>query len=335
MSNIKKGFITPIILRTGGIGDLIALSSISYYIPMLLDIKHDILKFVSQEKYKAVFPWFKERVQFISYFSPINKVKYNSIVDLNRIKKTTRPVYFEGIIESSKENWFNIQYENVGVSDFKEEYGRPILKTERIYNDPSNIDISKKSILVNPRSTAIIRSMRFEDIYMAIINIIGNDDVNIYVHDRNIRQIDEEFINGINDSRIKIISAKSLKQFFLDAYDATLTVSVDTALLHFREGVAKCGIGIYGPFPYECRSKYYKHTLSFNIKSDCPNMPCFVHVKKPDAICDYQQLLHDNGKYDKNWYDVAPCCCNIYNSTVVEQLIDNMKDYLIKTLKGE
>jgi hypothetical protein len=56
MSNIKKGFITPIILRTGGIGDLIALSSISYYIPTLLNIKHDILKFVSQEKYKAVFP---------------------------------------------------------------------------------------------------------------------------------------------------------------------------------------------------------------------------------------------------------------------------------------
>jgi len=256
----------------------------------------------------------------------------NNAIEKAKINKKYKPIYFEGIIENSKENWFNLQYKVIGSTTFNTKYGRPMLKTKRINNNPSNIDLNKPSILVNPRSTAIIRSMRFQDIYESIISCIGDNDVNIYVHDRNLRQFDNDFITMTNDKRIKIISAKSLSQFFLDAFDATLSISVDTAQFHFREGVEKPAIGLYGPFPYECRTKYYIHTKSLNIISDCPNMPCFIHVKAPDAICEFQQKLIDSKEYNNKFREVAPCCCNEWNNTVQKQIVNNFKDYIIDTL---
>jgi ADP-heptose:LPS heptosyltransferase len=140
--------------------------------------------------------------------------------------------------------------------------------------------------------------MRFQDIYEFLIKIIKDADVNIYIHARNLRKNDMDFIENVNDDRIKVIEAKSLNMFFLDVFDADLSISVDTAQFHFREGVEKPAIGIYGPFPYECRTKYYKYTKSIDIKSKCPNMPCFIHVKSADSICDFQQELMDKGEYD-------------------------------------
>jgi hypothetical protein len=56
IKDIKKNRIMfPIVLRTGGIGDLIALSSISHNVPTFIKKQAYKLKFVSQEKYRDVF----------------------------------------------------------------------------------------------------------------------------------------------------------------------------------------------------------------------------------------------------------------------------------------
>ena len=81
----KNKFIFPIILRTGGIGDLIALSSISYYIPELLNNNNTSIKFVSQEKYREIFDWYKRPVTFISYFSPVTKYESNNVIEKTKI----------------------------------------------------------------------------------------------------------------------------------------------------------------------------------------------------------------------------------------------------------
>jgi hypothetical protein len=326
--------IFPIILRTGGIGDLIALSSISMNVVKFLNKKSINLKFISQEKYRSVFKWYREPITFVSYFSPIVRYDSNNFIEKRRINSRYKTIYYEGVIENSKNNWYELQYNTIGIGEFDTEWGRPHLKTTRINNNKSNISSDKLSILINPRSTAIIRSMRFQDIYESTIACIGEKDVNIYIHDLNLRAHDVKYIDNLNDDRVKIISAKNLDEFFLDAYDATLTISVDTALLHFREGVEKPAIGLYGPFPFECRSKYYKYTKSLNIRSDCENAPCFIHVKSADSICDFQKSLHDNDNYDIEYRDYAPCCCNEWNSTVQQQIIDNFKGYIIDNLSS-
>jgi ADP-heptose:LPS heptosyltransferase len=325
-------FTNPIILRTGGIGDLIALSSLSTFIVDELKINEESLVFVSQEKYKAVFDWYKYNLKFVSYFAPITNWISKNVLDKNKLFKKYKTIFFEGVIENSNDNWFNVQFNQIGIKNLDQTYGRPRLRTTRINNLPSNIDKSKKSILINPRSTAIIRSMMFKDLYESVIAIIGDDDVNIYVHDRNISEIDQEYIDFIKDSRINVINAKTLSDFFLDAYDADLTMSVDTALLHFREGIEKPGIGLYGQFPYECRSLHYKYTLSFNIQSKCPHMPCFIHVQKPDQICPFQQDLIDNNEYDIKYFKTAPCTNSNWNIDVVNQITTKSREYLLTNL---
>jgi len=328
----ENKMVFPIILRTGGIGDLIALSSISMNIVQFLNKKSKNLKFISQEKYRSVFKWYREPVTFISYFSPIVRYKSNNSLEKKRVNSRYKTIYYEGVIENSKDNWYELQYKTIGIDEFDFEWGRPQLKTARINNNKSNIDSDKPSILINPRSTAIIRSMRFQDIYESVIECINNKDVNIYIHELNLRIEDINYINNLKDDRIKIIAAKNLDEFFLDAYDATLCISVDTALFHFREGIEKPAIGLYGPFPYECRTKYYKYTKSLNIKSDCPTSPCFIHVKKADDICDFQKSLHESEDYDMRYKDYAPCCCNEWNITVKKQIVDNFKNYILETL---
>ena len=170
--------------------------------------------------------------------------------------------------------------------------------------------------------------MKFQDIYESLIECIGSKDVNIYIHILNTTEQDLEYIKNLNDNRVKIIKAETLEQFFLDAFDVDLVLSVDSAIHHFREGIEKPSIGLYGPFPMECRNKYFRYTKSINIKSDCPNMPCFIHVRKANEICNFQQKLHDEKIYDEKNRMVAPCCCNDYNKTVKEQIINECKSYI-------
>lgn len=306
--NIDYTFVNPIVIRTGGIGDLIALSSLIQYLHVELNIPTKNLSFITQEKYKTIFDWFETPVNFISYFSPITD-NYTSI-SKKKIVEKFKPIFFEGVIENSKDNWFELQFAHIGFTLFDPDYGKPKLVKKRINENISNIDSSKKSILINPQSTAIIRSMRFEDLYSPLVKTINDFDCNIYVHEKNLNELDFDFINNIKDNRIKIIKANSLEQFFLDSYDATLTISVDTSLLHFRQGISKPAIGIYGAFSSDCRTKYYDTTLSFDITSTCSYMPCYKHVKKAFETCDFQQQLHNSNIYDEKYKLYAPCTCN-------------------------
>jgi ADP-heptose:LPS heptosyltransferase len=284
-----------------------------------------------------VFDWFESDVDFISYFTPTVSWKKGSITKKKNVNKKIKPIFFEGLIENSSINWFELQYNEIGAvssNTFDTSLGRPKLKTKRISKKKSNIDLTKKSILLNPRSTSIIRSMRFEDMYNALIKIINDLDCNIYVHSKNIKNEDVNFISKQSkiDNRINVIHAKTLEEFLLDAYDTTIAISVDSAIVHFREGIQKPCIGIYGQFTTECRTKYYKHTHTFDIKSDCPHMPCFVHVKKNDEICEFQRELMESGEYDKRWYYTPPCFTGVYNNTLIDQLVLNMKDYINKNI---
>ena len=130
----NKKTIFPIILRTGGIGDLIALSSISMNIIKFLNKKSNNLKFISQEKYRSVFEWYDEPITFISYFSPIVRYKSNSSIEKKRINGKYKTIYYEGVIENSKENWYELQYKTIGINEFNSDWGRPQLKTKRINN---------------------------------------------------------------------------------------------------------------------------------------------------------------------------------------------------------
>ena len=330
--NIKNPKKKIVIIRTGGIGDLISLSSITCF---LYENVSKNITWITSPKYPEIFNWYKVPVKGLTFFDAVEKN-----IDLLKLKKGNRftgVVYFEGVIENSKENWYELQYEVIGMEKegFNPEWGRPQLKIPKEFEKKhtGNIDLSKKSILINPRSTSRIRTMPFSDIYEAIIEVIkDNPNYNIYVHEYNIvSKLDKEKLKEIQekDPRVKLIKAKNLHEFFLDAKDATYTISVDTALIHFREGIEKPGLGIYAAFPTEARTKYYKYTLSIDIPFEkCGQQPCFIHTKRPMEHCEFARVRFYNKQMTEDEYAYAPCIFSKYNEKLIENLIKGVESLL-------
>lgn len=284
-----------IIFRYGGIGDLIALTSIVDY------FEDKQVYFVTQEKYFPLFDWFEIRPKLIATNKPIfTKFKFSN--NLSNWAEFNG----NGVVEAGeKSNWFEVFF---GMSCLKvgAEYFRPSLKTERITDRESNIQIlgtGKPSLLICNKATAMMRTAKASTI---IDCIPDKGKYDIFVHEINLAP--GEKVNAI------VIPPCSYADFFLDVFDADKVISVDTGALHFREGVEKPAIGIYNSFTTESRTKYYQYTKSYDIKSDCDLQPCFLHENEKLKHCP-----------KGNSFD-APCLSHEFNVSLKEQLTEIFKD---------
>lgn len=304
-SNAKK----VAIIRAGGIGDLLALSSLSHYLVSVLGRR---VTFVTQKKYFPLFDWFVSYNRAMDFKTPLT---------INDVKHKLNPytyINFEGKIEQSRENWFHLFFENFDV-DF-EFWGRPILKApEYFYSISFKTEspcLERNSILLSLTSTANIRSLELETVWEAIEPLIGNKKV--FVHKTNLRENDLVFIEKTKPKRLKVIPPNSLSEYLFDLFFAANVISTDTGALHFREGVGRPAIGLFNAFASHARAKYYQHTRSFDIKSNCPHQPCFKHCNRHDDIC----LNHQGNK------NVAPCFDPSHNDSLITQLHEIFKNNL-------
>ena len=96
---------------------------------------------------------------------------------------------------------------------------------------------------------------------------------------------------------VKFISSPTLSAFLNDLYDATEVITVDSAAVHFREGIGKRCLALYNSFDKASRTKYYKHITAVNIKSECDKQPCFKHELNKGDLCEKV----------KKWQYSAPC----------------------------
>lgn len=279
------------IFRSGGIGDLIALSGISNY------FNNITCTFVTQPQYKDIFKWFLYNVKFSDWRLPL--LTFDIRKQLNKINSQ---INYEGKIESSNENWFNVFFKD--ISNDMIQYGRPQLKTFRIEKKPSNIQ-QKNNILLCLKASANIRSIALKDVLDSL-----NTNKTIYIHEDSLNMEDREFAKNKN---IQIIKAFSLNDFLLDLYDAEEVISVDTGAVHFREGINKSCLGIYFSFSSECRTLYYKYVKTINIQSQCKYQPCFYHCFRKNDKCKFQI----ENKIDSN---IAPCADSKYNKELINQL---------------
>jgi hypothetical protein len=297
---------TVLIIRSGGIGDIIALSSIC------TQLTGKSIIFLTQKQYKPVFDWFQnDRIRVVDFNEPMFSGSVTKFI-LN--SRSIKLIDFDGVIENgSDENWYKIFYRSIGVNSTEL---RPALRTHRGTQIPSNINKSIHSILVCHKASANMRTMAFQDIYTAIQETKYKDS-NIYVHTGNITPKDSEFIKSVKDEKIKIISAPGVKEFLLDCYDADLVLSVDTAAIHFREGIQKPAIGFYASFTAECRTLGYRFTKGVNITSGCDLQPCFLHQTVLNQVC-------PRSEKDSMF---APCLDSRINKSVVEQIIKAINNY--------
>ena len=291
---------TSVVIRSGGIGDLLALSTVCEQLPGRVN-------FVTQSKYFDVFNWYRNRVNLYDMTKPIfTAFTYRKSME---VANTFRYVKFEDAVEKgARENWYHIFYKSIGM-DIKPELCRPILS--RSYKIDENI-YNGKSILLVHRSTANMRSMSLETMYKAVNNVFPKH--NVYVHNAILTAKDAEFAEN-ND--IFTITANTVAEYLEDVYNVDMVVSVDSAAIHFREGVQKPAIGIYNAFTAECRTKYYRTTKSFDISPVCEKQPCFLHQTKIDENCEFAEIGHTE----------APCFGKL-NKNIVAELTEKIRSSL-------
>jgi ADP-heptose:LPS heptosyltransferase len=103
------------------------------------------------------------------------------------------------------------------------------------------------------------------------------------VHEVDLTETDKRFIEQTGN--IFILPQSDLHDYLVNLYDADMVVTTDTGGLHFREGVGRPALGVFGAMTTGSRTSGYRFTKSFNVKSTCEHQPCFIHERIKNQVC--------------------------------------------------
>ena len=300
-----------LIICGGGIGDIIAYSSICKY----LHEKGINIHFATQKKYFDILKWFQTPVEILDVEKPI----FRDFSLSNRISKYNkwRRIFTELIIPKHNESdWFEVIFAYAGIDEIDSKYLRPQLTKKRLTKKWSNINKHKKSLLICNQSSCMMRSIEFEEIYRAIPESVKKDYY-IYAYEDNLSGTDtlNKFTGKYQD--VHFILAHTLSDFLNDLYDATEVITVDSAAVHFREGINKRCLALFNSFDKACRTSYYKHIVAVNIKSECDKQPCFKHELQKGDLCEKVKV----------WQYSAPCFRSETNKFLQSELKKIINQY--------
>ena len=281
-----------LIIVGGGIGDIMAYSALCKY----LNEKGKKVYFATQKKYFDVLKWFQTPVEILDVEKPI----FRDFSLSNRISKYNkwRRIFTELIIPKHNESdWFEVIFAYAGIEKIEDSYLRPQLQTNRLTRKKSNIDKKHKSLLICNQSSCMMRNIEFYEIFKALPDEV-KAEYKIYAYRNNISAKDDELVRRSTlFDEVKFITSPTLSDFLNDLYDATEVITVDSAAVHFREGIGKKCLAMYNSFDKDCRTKYYKYITAVNIKSECDKQPCFKHELNEGDLCEKV----------KKWQYSAPC----------------------------
>ena len=308
---IDKKCNNVLIICGGGIGDIIAYSALCKY----LHEKGKKVHFATQKKYFDVLKWFQTPVEILDVEKPI----FRDFSLSNRISKysTWRRIITEMIIPlHNNRDWFEVIFAYSYVDKIDTKYLRPQLIKKRLTKKQSNIDKKVKTLLICNQSSCMMRNIEFDEIYRAIPEDVKKD-YKIHAYEDNISGLDtmNKFTGKYQD--VHFILAPTLADFLNDLYDATDIITVDSAAVHFREGIGKRCLAMYNSFDKACRTSYYKHITAVNIKSECDKQPCFKHELKSGDLCEKV----------KKWQYSAPCFMSKTNKYLQPELTRIFNEY--------
>jgi hypothetical protein len=275
----------------GGIGDIIAYSALCKY----LYEKGINVHYATQRKYFDVLKWFKTPVRILD----VNGVLFDDFSIQNRISKykNWRRIKTEMIIPKNNHmDWFEVIFAYSCVDEIDVKYLRPQLISKRLTKTKSNIDKGIKSLIICNQSSCMMRNIEFNELYEAIPENVKKE-YEIYAYINNLSDADKiKQFKGDYDS-VRFINAPTLSDFLNDLYDATDVITVDSAAVHFREGINKRCLALFNSFDKKIRTEHYKYIIAANVKSECEKQPCFKHELQKGDLCEKV----------KEWQYSAPC----------------------------
>ena len=253
-----------LLVRSGGIGDIIALSSLVGYADQTI--------ILTQSKYKPLGLYFDIPVSFRRFEEPLTMVSYNKTLQ-SFIQRTGMMYGDTDIDNGSRDNWYEILSKSVGF-EFDPEYGRPSLIS--LTNEVKDVCI------VVSQSSSVNRTASKSEL-----------DKLARKYFKNVIHADEQ--------------GWTFSEYLHELDKAKFVISVDTSAIHFREGIGKPALGLYGAFTTDSRTKYYKYTQSVNVKSSCEIQPCFYHDNQlcPKVTGNFAPCLSNNINDEQQNSDIA------------------------------
>lgn len=220
-----------LVIRTGGLGDLIAMSS----------VVNEQTTFITQSKHFKIFDWFEHKPKVKDISKALWNTKDISLLDLTQ--KYQLVTGDEAIDQGSKENWYDI------------------------FSKATNTKTNGQPRLIEP-------TLPIEKGYCIIVSESTNQN----------RNADTQALIDIADKYYPHVVVAGLQEWTTEQYlnelsRADMVISTDTSAIHFREGIKRQAIGLYGAFTTESRTKYYTHTHCIDIQSPCDKQPCMSHLK--------------------------------------------------------
>lgn len=275
--------------RGAAIGDLVALSS---PVVKMIDLGYDVTM-VTEAAGFGIVDWYEKVPRKKNYNDPfITNYRFGS----DHVKQYGH-IDILGIIEKGERtNWYEVLYAVMNWP-FSPAMGRPRLRLDRPDGEKR---LNGDDLLFVVKATDSRRSIPIWTAYNCAKAAGLDKKYRLCVHRFNMKEIETEWIE-MKRPNLHIIETSSKSQALLDFYDAGYVISSDTGAFHFREGVQKKALGIYGAFSTDARTKYYIYTRSFDLAKSCPKQPCFEHGSLDGNFCTENK--------DKLFY--SPCVYDI------------------------
>jgi ADP-heptose:LPS heptosyltransferase len=323
-----------LLIRGGGIGDIIALSPVVSYLQARHSPKEIVL--LTDKRYSQVTDWYPDPVRVQSYMEPVfdYKLKFPGIL----YQREYQYISTEGFIDKSSENWIQLffailgqEFTGSGQEDLKNKYFRPELKQTRISDKISNIDPKRASITIVCRGSSVLRAISFFEIWQGLRAVLKDriNDFNIYTHIENTTNEDRDYmlkLYKLGYTNLNLVKCQEISDYLLDLFDSTLVISVDTSAIHFREGIHKSCIGLFNSVGTKARTGYYQYTNSYDIVSKCKLQPCYPNSVEGSEICKPGE--------EARILNYSPCLTSEFNpnlqariSWILEQNIDYFQTF--------
>lgn len=273
-----------LIVRSGGFGDLIFTQSVAKMI---------------KEKYPLCtinYATSPNHMQAIYLFPPglvdsVFPIPFTTDV----LKDHDYHLFFMGVIENSIEaesmNCYDLFSIAAGFGEFDPKYNpeiwiNPSLKEMYYTNHPN---MYNKMVIIQPRSTSIIRSMTPELLEEIIIrlqnkgNIVGLIDIKEMA--TGVEQMIEAFDSRIDKTRIVNLAAICPTIVHGSTVFSMVkgAITVDSAFSHICAGLKKPVVTLFGAFKGDIRMKYYETGRWIEPKdgwNECGKNPCFFHADR-------------------------------------------------------
>ncbi len=301
-----------LIIRHGGIGDLLFISSILKEIKFRYPTSHIAL--MTRISYHALFANFQFADEILNHAWPniFKLFQYDFVIFLDRSIEIDPDAERMNVYDLFAEKYFAMPIEEAGkkrpvincIPD-----NRHYIRSVFPFIEDGNINIAVQIRAGSPVRTPSAKF--YADTLSLLANSLPYSRIFI-LEERSNAHYAETVRAMIQEKTKNKMDIYNFGFYSRDINDLTamisfmnLIIAPDSSVTHIAAGMGIPTIGIYGPFPADLRVRYYDSTVAVDAPYQCA--PCFTHGHRPCPQAEKQGINN------------SPCFDQIDRQSVVEE----------------